>query len=307
LPHRFRPRLLATAAALLLSLGLAGPAQVASAQTADPQTDLVAVTGTDKRLWYTWSYRQDWRPLGGVLVDAPSIAVGTDVYFVGLGQDNNVWIRSFSRGWQRLGPVGTHCANPVAEVSVDSLGVACLGRDGAIWFSQVTLRSDGTLPVLTGWRSLGGRLLSGPSLVDVTLDDNVPLFWVSAVGGDNRIWETLSRDPKWSTAYSASHRCGGPVTADYYGGHACRDLSTEGLRIASFGEGGTSVVPGRVKGRIGITSDAHGTARYYALGHDGTLWTAYYDDGGSSAPRFTRFSGAGLGGVAAVRLNDGIG
>ncbi len=266
--------------------------------------DLVAVVGTDNGLWVRRSDSPGWSTLGGQLIDTPSIVVrGATTYYVVLGTDRNVWVRTDTLNWQPLGPAGTDCKAPSAAISNGVLAVGCTGADSALWVGKVALPSTG-LPRLPGWKSYGGILKTGPSLSDASTGSTA-LFGYTVLGADSRPW--FRTDAKnWMMRSSAL--CGGVVASSGRAeALACKDNASASLKTfhapsdtdPSMLE--AKVVPGSIKGRPAVTADPDGVARYYVLGSDGTIWRATQQANGTLSA-FSLWGGAGKHGIGAAGL-----
>ncbi|HVM26581.1 MAG TPA: choice-of-anchor D domain-containing protein, partial [Mycobacteriales bacterium] len=282
-----------------IALRAASPAQPVPGGTAPPapkRVDIVTVTGTDGQLWVRDTDRLGWRPYGGRLVGAPAFAWGYyDDYFIGVGADENVWIRSWDQPWRPLGPRGTRCSGASAAVSHTTLAVACRGADGAVWVGKTTT-ADGRLPQLSRWQSYGGRTKHGVSVADVSEAEGVAAFVYLGVGLDDRPWYRTD-SPGW--AQLSRSACGDTLaTSTYFNAVACRNLGDE--RLKTFhGPSGTdgALVDGRVVGRPGVSVDPDGLTRYYVLGVDRSIWVATQQADGRLGP-FRPFGGAGVGGIS---------
>jgi hypothetical protein len=258
--------------------------------------DTVVVIGSDNALWKRTSDAAGWSRLGGVLVDAPAVARSNGVtYYVGLGADRNVWVRTDARDWAPLGHRGTHCTSPAAAVSQGTIGVACTGADNALWVSRVALPADGRLPSLGSWTSFGGILKAGPSMSDASTDAR-PRFGYAVLGADNRPWARTDAT-HWTLRNDAA--CVGVVAVALHGRAAACRTPNEALRVFHKDSWTGTVVPGRVTGRTAVTMQPTDLARYYVLGTDGTIWVATQQPNGSVGG-FSLWGGSGRHGLAAV-------
>jgi hypothetical protein len=289
-------RLTAAAAAAALAVPLVvTPAAAAAEPPGHEPVHLVAVTGTDDGLWVRWSDQPAWQPLGGHLTGAPTVVVtpGHDrAWFVGVGTDENVWIRSLTAGWQALGPASTRCRGVGAAVSYQVLAVACRGADDALWVGRTVLPDDGGVPGLSRWRPLGGSLRHAPAVA--AQDEEAPSFTYAVIGVDDRVWFRGDwEDTGWGRRHD--HRCG-PVGVSERRSQACGELATGSLRAWHFRTGPQGrVTPGRVVGRPAVVEDAD-RVWFYVLGTDGGVWVASHgvdDDTG-----FVAWGGAGRHGLS---------
>jgi hypothetical protein len=265
------------------------------------------VTGLDNGLWVRYTDSPSWLNLGGTLVDAPSIVVGgAEDYFVGLGSDKNVWIRSVAQGWTRLAPRNTHCNGPSAVISAGQLAVACRGADNALWVGKAPLpATPGTLPFVPGFHTLGGGLRHGVSVSDGSTGAE-PDFVYSVVGTDDRPY-VRTDESGWDSPTSTL--CSSTFTAsEFFEVGGCRAFSAA-LWTFPLDGGDVQSAGGRIVGRPGVAVDADGEAWHYAQGTDGRIWVARQPTGpggvpGGGAPGpFAPFGGMAKYGVAAVSLS----
>jgi hypothetical protein len=298
---------IAVAGLLLVAVGGFGASTPAVATPASDDVDLVAVVGQDKALWVNDG--SGWESLGGQLIDTPSIAIGTtQVYYVGLGIDRNVWIRTDDIGWTRFGPANTWCDGPSAVafsgidgqfgeyMSPPGLMVTCRGLDGAVWTASVSEPRMWDVPTTRDWQSIGGGVKYGVSVSDVS--DPWPAFAYTAVGNDNALWINEGSGA-WplleGTWYREGGTCTGPASAseflEYVG---CRGLD------GSLWLKGESWFPfgGTIQGKPAITVHSDDTLHAYVLGNDRRVWTR--DDSGPWTP----FGGVGSYGVAVATFYD---
>jgi hypothetical protein len=286
---------IAVAGLLLIAVGGVGASTPAVATPASDDVDLVAVVGQDNALWVNDG--SGWESLGGYLIDTPAVTVGeTQVYYLGLGTDRNVWIRTDDIGWTRFGPTGTRCDGPSAVVSgfggpTPTLAVACRGGDGAVWSAHVPDQETG-VPTTSSWRYVGGGVKYGVNVSDVqpwVVDD--PMFAYTAVGTNDAVW--INEGGTW---YSEGGQCWGPASADefleYFG---CRGLDGSLWLKQSWREGASwFAFGGKMQGKPAITVHADDSLHAYVLGGDGRVWTR--SDSGS----WTLYGGVGRYGVAVL-------
>ncbi|HVM26580.1 MAG TPA: M20/M25/M40 family metallo-hydrolase [Mycobacteriales bacterium] len=256
--------------------------------------DQLALTGLDRQLFHSNTTPGGWAPRGGQLIDAPALVRGAaESFVVGLGTDNNVWIRSEQRSWARLGPTTTFCTGPSAVASGNTMTVACRGRDGALWMSQTPLPTvaGGPLPVLRGWSTLRGQLLHGAA-VSVGAGGQ-PVY--SGVGLDRSPWTRTQAGP-WTRVNAG--QCGAALGAsEDVKVLACRDFSTGQLR--TFSGGGSALLGGRILGRPAVSVDADGETRFYVLGTDNGVYTSRVAANGANSG-FSFYGGHGRGGLSVL-------
>jgi hypothetical protein len=300
-----------TAVAALIAGHVTAASGAAAQQPAPSEVEsLVAVTGSDQQLWLRWSQDPDWFPMAGRLIGAPALVYGpADIYMLGLGEDRNVWIRSFERNWRPFGPEGTHCEGVSAGRSGTTIVAVCRGADGALWQAgtALPLSSGGSLPRATdasgtGWRSLGGQIKHGAAVGDWQPDDETqPVSRYVAVGLDDRIW-TRTGGSGWEPF--SERRCGGvAAVSEHYRALACKALESDELRVWHLPSGTFTDVGGVMSGRVGISVDPNGATRYYVLGQDASVWVTRMEPDGATNP-FRFFQGAGQGGLFALNMTD---
>lgn len=118
--------------------------------------------------------------IGGVIVGAPAAAFsGTTLVLAARGTDNALWVRMLQNGawgrWASWG--GTLTSSPaVSGMPSGRADVFARGADNAIWTR--TLAAGG---LLTGWRSIGGRVVTAPAVASTLTE-------VYAVGTDHAVW-----------------------------------------------------------------------------------------------------------------------
>lgn len=282
-------------------------AQVAARHGTAVRARTLAVVGDDGQVWLQRSGTPYWHPLGGQLLDAPSVVpTPGGLLVLGRGGDGNVWIRSLTTGWQPFLPAGSVCHGPSAAAVSRSLVVACRGADRALWVARADLPRSSTdpLPVALTHRSLGGSLAHGATVgAYVTADGRTRPRYV-AVGGDGQPWARTDADP-WS-AVGGGGTCGDDVAVSpRLEAMACRDRDTAALRVwhRTSGSAG-AVVGGRVRGRPGLRIESDGATAVDVVGGDGGVWSlVVLPDGRTTA--FDRTDGSGRYGVASATSAPG--
>ena len=275
----------------------------ASAQVAG-DIDVVAVVGYDDGLWVKYSNEANYRNLGGRLIETPSIVPGYDrEYFVAVGGDGNVWVRSLARNWQPMAPAHTRCSGASAVISVDKISVACRGTDGAMWFSESAAPTGDALPFVSSFRSLGGFFKAGfgTSVADAAHYDTPgpqALTSVVGIGGDSRPYK--KHQSGWFLFSTAV--CGATYSqSEYAEAGVCKVTTGPGPLHVDAVNGRDYTTSGAVVGRSAITVGSDGGARIFGLGTDGQIWIAHQPFGGAPGG-FSRYGGGGKYGVAAVTI-----
>ena len=139
---------------------VSSPATDTSVKDLD-RADLVALTAPDGKLMVRTTPGA-FTSLGGVLKSAPSIVTsGGETYYVGVGSDDNAYVRTASLSWKRLTPAGSGCQAASAVANGSTLAVACRGiSSGRLLVGKATL-TKGSLPVISKLTDLGGAILAG--------------------------------------------------------------------------------------------------------------------------------------------------
>ena len=289
------------------------PADAPVRAQAAASLDLVAVAGTDRRLYVKISDEAGWTDLGGKLVSAPVFTItDDDEYFVAVSTDGNLWVRGFEaeEDWRPLGPVGTKCLDVSIAASDDTLAVACTGTNSRLYVGKAPLVA-GQLPRVASWAYKGGRILHGGVTgyapdPDPRVEGEPGEFYYQVVGTDHRVYERTDADG-WSVPDpNPALRCYGPLSHDLLSeaGAACR-ASDGGLLVLTdvSASGATTYakIRGTMVGRPGVTFDDDLTSRYYVLGTNGRVYRATVSSTGVVGG-FTRYTGSGLHGLAAAGL-----
>jgi hypothetical protein len=296
-----RGRIVAAGLLVVATAGLGASAPAVATPESD-DLDLVAVVGQDNALWVNDG--SGWESLGGQLIDTPSIAIGTrDVYYVGLGFDRNVWIRTDHLGWTRFGPANTRCDGPSAVAlpgfglefneyrTPPGLKVTCRGGDGAVWSAGVGEPRIWAVPTTSGWQFIGGGVKYGVSVSDVSAHGTHAVAY-TAVGNDDAVWINEGSGA-WPTLEGTWYREGGQCTGPAAASEFLEYVGCRG-RDGSLWLQGESWFPfgGKIQGKPAITVHSDDSLHAYVLGGDGGVWTR------SDSGPWTPYSGVGRYGVA---------
>jgi hypothetical protein len=146
--------------------------------TIPPQVAVaVGAEGPHSQLWVQApQLGGGWHSLGGTIAAPPAVAApsspdGTtpaQPLFIATSSNKQLYIRSLSTSWARLGPASMPCTGgPAAVIAGGTLTVACRGTNNALWYNTAPLPSSG-LPQVTGaWVNLGGVLTAAPAVAPV--------------------------------------------------------------------------------------------------------------------------------------------
>lgn len=254
-----------------------GPIDLALGGQPTALTPPLAVRGTDAAI-YEWR-SPGWEALGGILLADPAVAVIPGAspsetplpLYIATGADNDLWVRSETAGWRPLSSLKVICLGaPAATVTMIGanavLTVACRGADSALWEVSQPV-GFGTVPLMSGWRSLGGQIVTGPAAAP--LNGSPMLF---GIGGDSHLWQ---RDPSggWT---QLSPQCYGHPEAGAGGGLtavACRGLDNAIWLTTSTGTAwsGTRPAGGIVTETLAVRGLNDGVA-LDAVGADDGFW-----------------------------------
>ncbi len=138
-----------------------------------------------------------WHSLGGQISGPPamvalpnepgtSASVPESPLFIATGNNELLYERLLTGGWEQVGPVDGSCLGSPAAVitNIDgttTLIVACEGTNNQLYYHLAGVPSAGALPVFdSGWTSLGGVLTAPPAVATV---DGVITFFVRGTNG----------------------------------------------------------------------------------------------------------------------------
>ena len=139
----------------------------------------VGAEGGDGQLWaQAPQLGAGWHALGGTLIAPPAVAAAPNPYgstpaqplFIATSANSQLYIRSLSTGWRRLGSAAMPCAGgPAAVIAGGTLTVACRGPGNALWENSAPVPAAGLpqIPQSQPWASLGGVLTAGPAVAPV--------------------------------------------------------------------------------------------------------------------------------------------
>ena len=253
------------------------------------RADRLAVDGVDRGLWVRGA-TGGFSALGGVLIDAPSIvSAGGRTFYLGLGTDRNLYVRTDVLGWQRFGPVGTSCSGPSAAAVGSTIAVACQGSDNRLYAAKATAPGQG-LPSISGWTGLGGVLKHG-----VVVRAEGSGFRYTVVGGDDRVWSRT--DSAGFSRVAGAPAAAGPIGVDSTG-KAIVTTNAAGA-VSLLRDGQVTQLGGAVVGRPAVTVDDDGAVRVYGLGADKRISRTSVSPLGHQTA-WAVSGGAGNSGLAAV-------
>lgn len=163
----------------------------------DGRIDVFA-RGVDNALWSrtlpAGGTLQPWTSLGGQISTAPAAVTIQDghIEIAAAGMDHAVWLKSTSGPWNSIG--GLTYSPPALAYIPQSNGVFALvrGVDDALWV-------NGLAGAPTGWESIGGRLIDGPTAAGTR--EPRPYAIAAVRGVDQAIWTTTypTQSGGWSS------------------------------------------------------------------------------------------------------------
>lgn len=289
--------------------GGTGTTTFALRNTPTPVTT-VAVTGTNHALYVRRSDSPGFTNLGGYLLAPPAVARTADgtTYYVGIGANHQLYVRTDRIFWRSLGPQRVDCGQVGAAGLAQILDIGCRGLDNRLHSTQVDVTGGG-LPTWTTRAyyvfDLGGIISSGPAVVPQ--DRSLGTYTVTAPqsdAGGNNVWQwnAINNYQRWGrVARSCSSQPAASPDGAYY---ACRGPQGT-LRFWHSGDEGTFDAGGRIVGTPGIAAHAtRNSATVYVEGTDGAIYTTTLSYGlmtrRASAAPWRPVGGKVLGGVAAA-------
>jgi hypothetical protein len=272
--------------------------------TAPPPVGVaVGAEGPHAQLWVQApQLGSGWHSLGGTIVAPPAVAAAPIPYastqaqplFIATSSNKQLYIRSLSTSWARLGSASMPCTGgPAAVITGGTLTVACRGPNNALWYNTAALPSSG-LPKFTGaWTSLGGVLTAAPAVAPV---GGVLTFFARSTNGHiyTRTVGSGFKQMPWA-CIGAPAAAAEPVSGDTV--FACQGGNHTLYEAANGGAGWTAAVSlgGSLIGGPGIAAASRVTEAL-AEGSNGAVY-ARTPFGWSS------LGGAVVGGVGAAALN----
>jgi hypothetical protein len=251
-----------------------------------PSGTVVAVQGTDNAVWieanlpsnsnYNSVNPDAWTSLGGQVLGPPAVVdVGGEPYYIAVGTDNALWVRTLETTWNRFAP--SFCYDSPGAVYDSSTGilyVGCRGGDDGLWVASTPL-SPGQIsfPFVT-WTNYGGVLGAGPA---VGLSSGSPEYLAEAPNG--QVWyHAASVDSGWVA--TNSNCVDTHLAADFNAGlgfsdGACRGADGQAwYGQALFPAPFDSAQGGALVGGPGIATDSSDSSAPYlfAEGTDGAVW-----------------------------------
>jgi hypothetical protein len=262
----------------------------------------VGAEGSDGQMWVQApQLGGGWRALGGKLIAPPAVAAAPNTdgstpaqpLFIATSSNRQLYVRSLTAGWQRLGSAAMSCAGgPAAVIAGGTLTVACRGPNNALWENSAPVPSSGLPRFTQPWTSLGGVLTAGPAAAPV---GGVMTFFAPSIGG--RIWTRTLTSGYSATPWlcigapaAAQGASSGTIFACQGGNHA--------LYVATNGGAGWSSAVSLGGGLIGGPGVA-ATSRVPVLLAEGTnraVWKR-------TPLAWASLGGTVVGGVGAVALN----
>jgi hypothetical protein len=171
-----------------------------------PPGTVVAVQGTDNGVWikanlplnpnYANVNPDAWTSLGGQVIGPPAVVdVGGEPYYIAVGTDNALWVRTLETNWNSFAPSFCYDSpGAVYDRATTTLYVGCRGGDDSLWVASTPLTPGQiSFPSVT-WTDYGGVLGAGPAVG--LSSDSSPEYLAEAPNG--QVWyHAASVDSGW--------------------------------------------------------------------------------------------------------------
>lgn len=277
----------------------------------------VAVRTSDGRLFADQG-TGNFAGLGGKLLSTPSVAVSSvtgRAYYVGIGTDRQLWIRTDKQGWRPLLDAArpASCAYSASvAIAGSTFAAACTSADGHAYAASVALPHDGSAPTMPMLRNQGGGVsLSGPT---VFFEHNrAALAVLSTQNAKGNVYLRLLRDPAGRYTQATGLACAaqaGFSTDSLYvgcqnGGSASNGAPATAL-YRSYENPSTGAryadLSGMMSGSVSVTTSPDLTlATYYVTDLHGVVWSRFVDHGKTEP--WKRLGGKAAQGVSAAYGN----
>ena len=232
--------------------------------------------------------------LGGGTWNAPAIVqYQSNAYYIVVGTDNNLWMRTDSQAWSAIGNSGTYCKGfpyrPGATVVGSTLYIVCVGSTGDIYLVWTRLGSWPP-PTLQGVQDYGGSPTGGPGVA--TIGGTLTVLDVGQTNGGANVYSATSPN-SWSPV--SNWFCNWAIGfASAYGTAymACDGTNSALWWAYNSGSGWSSAysLGGTVRDGPTVAPTA-GNAMFYIEGSDGQIWDnstdgntgTWHADGGAIA------------------------
>jgi GH25 family lysozyme M1 (1,4-beta-N-acetylmuramidase) len=268
-----------------------------------PPAVAVGAEGPHDQLWVQApQLGSGWHSLGGMLIAPPAVAAApnTDAsvlappLFIATSTNKQLYIRSLTAGWQRLGSASMPCTGgPAAVITGGTLTVACRGTNNALWENSAPVPSSGLPQFTNPWANLGGVLTAGPAVAPV---GGTMTFFAPSTSG--RIWTRTLTSGYSATPWvcigspaAAQGASSGTTFACQGGDHALYVATNAGAGWSSEASLGGSLIGGPGVGATSLSTDL------LAEGSNHAVWQRTPLTGWSS------LGGSVVGGVGAAALN----
>lgn len=273
---------------------------------------VIAVRGSNNRLYAKSSSDRYFRDLGGVLTATPAVgysSVTHRAYYVVVGTGQALYVRTDSTPFTRL--VSSACSySPAVAVSGSAFAASCVGYDSpALYAGQTTLPGNGANPRLPTMYNQGGTSIAGPAAY---FSGGALHLWVIGHLDSTGVFNVYSRaasEPSGSF-HGENEACADQlaVTDNHYQSRfylGCRNGSTAfngGTANSMYYESrGTHGVDGSIRGTVGVAASADGSAaEFYASGTNGVVYAKLVYPNGQGP--FVQVGGRVQPGVAAATI-----
>jgi hypothetical protein len=306
---------LIAACTLILPAPLLLGTSAASAQTpaalppgAPPSGTVVATVGTDGGVWikanvpnigsgYGNVNPSSWVGLAGRVLSPPAVVnVGGQPYYIAVGTDHNLYVRTLNTAWNLASAPGTFCNDsPGAAWNAISriLYIGCQGADHGLWVTAVPVTPGSVSFPFVGFTNYGGDLSAGPAVA--YLGGTVNFLAVTPTGLVYYHGPSVGSPWVATNANCSFHLSADTTPVPGIPGGACRgaDGQAWARKFVAFPIAAPFSTPqgGALLGGPGFAdySCDTGAAIVFAEGTDGAVWYHYVGD-----PTYTWYS---IGGV----------
>lgn len=308
----------AVRAAVSLLLVGAGLAASASASAAAPRSTAtvnavstvpaeIAVRGFNNHLYARGNAQPSFHDLGGRIISTPAVGYSSTtgrLYFVAVGTDHALWVRTDYAPWSRL--VGGHTAcnySPALTVLGNSFVVACTGLHSRQTFvgATNTLPSDGNVPQILQVQNQQGESDGSPTL--------------SRSGSGTYLWIIGQPHAGYNMYLRRLNEPAGTYQAEGYGCHGqagvagiagdnlylgCQNFTPDALRNRlNYYVGSQRGLDGTMRGPVGVARAFDGShATFFVTDLNGAVWMK--DVSPSGVDTFVKLGGDVQRGVGAV-------
>lgn len=273
----------------------------------------IATRGLNDHLYARSTAQASFQDLGGRILNTPAVGYSSSTghpYFVAIGTDRTLWIRTDQKPWSRLVTAHRLCRDsPAVSVLGRSIVAACNGLYyGAVWSGTATLPATGDLPQIGALtRNGSGRYynLGSPSL---SRSGTKTYLWITLPTSEGGSMYTHQLDEPAGDFHEQVQSCYGQAgVAGVLGDHfflGCQNLypRTSPNKLNYF-VGTRRGLDGKIAGPVGVARSYDGAhATFFVTDLHGVVWMKNVSVTGDDS--FVRLGGHVEPGVSAVRIGS---